>query len=316
MSSNNLRIIYQNEADMTGTTINTSTVATANTPAANMQKDLKSMVWRSATSSGTTAYATIVVSTSSSAMTISGVILAFSNLSSSATIRVRGYTGTVPTVNSNINSIPTLITTGATQQFDSTSGTVVNTTTNLVAPYQGLGEWNWGSNPNSTGAYSNTRVYGRSWLSAVTGISTPCTSWVIELYDPACNDNYIEISRLILGNIWSPKYNTSFGLSATIKDLSTNSRSEAGDLITFAQAYYTTLTLDLQYLTSADRSELFKIIRSIGVRKPLFISTFPDNSADWGKEQIYQCYGKLVQVPGLTHSMFETYASQLDIEEI
>ena len=306
MASNNLRIIYQNIIDMTGTTISASTTSNSTTtPISNTQSDLKSKVWRTTTSSSTAVYGTILV-TNTTAIAISGIILAFSNLSSSATIRVRGWSGSPPTIGNTVNSQPSI---------SASSGALFDTGTVIAAPYQGLGEWNWGSNPNSSIGYTNTRVYARLWLSDI-NTSVACTSWTIEVYDPTSTDQFLEISRIILGSSWSPKYNTSFGLSNTIKDMSTNTRSEAGDLITFAAPYYNTLTFDLQYMDKTDRSTLFKIIRSIGTRKAIFVSLFPDNSADWSKEQIYQIYGKLVQIPGLAHSTFETYASQIDIEEI
>jgi hypothetical protein len=69
-------------------------------------------------------------------------------------------------------------------------------------------------------------------------------------------------------------------------------------------------------MNAADRTELYNLIRTMGIRKPFFITLFPSNSEDWGKEQIYQCYGKLVTIPGISHDMFEIYSSQISIEEV
>jgi hypothetical protein len=310
MASNNLRVIYQNIVDMAGTTITASSVASStSTPISNTQSDIKSRVWRTTTATNTICNAAFVV-TSSNAIAISAVVLAFCNLSSVATIRVRGFTGTTPVLGATVDTAPTVTTTGATTIFDTS-----NIGTYLVAPYQGLGDWNWGSNPNGSSAYTNTRVYGRIWIpDAYTNLM--CTSFVVEITDTNCPDKFIEISRIIMGSHWSPKYNTSYGLSSTIKDMSTTSRTEAGDLVTFIAPYYNTLTLDLKYLTKDDRTTLFKIIKAAGIRRAFYINLFPNNSDDFGKEQIYQCYGKLVTIPGLTHDMFDIYSSQIEIEEI
>ena len=48
MASNNLRIIYQNILDLSGTTITASSTASASTPVTNLKLDSKSQVWRSA----------------------------------------------------------------------------------------------------------------------------------------------------------------------------------------------------------------------------------------------------------------------------
>jgi hypothetical protein len=310
MASNNLRVIYQNIVDMTGSTIAASSVASStNTPIANTQSDLKSRVWRTAGASTNTCNAAFVV-TVSNAITISAVVLAFCNLSSVATIRVRGFTGTTPTLGATVDTAPTVTTTGATTIFDTN-----NLGTYLAAPYQAAGDWNWGSNPGSSTAYSNTRVYGRIWIPDAY-INMACTSFVVEINDTNCPDRFIEVSRIIMGSYWFPKYNTSYGLSATIKDMSTTSRTEAGDLVTFVAPYYNTLSLDLKYLTKDDRTTLFKIIKAAGIRRAFYINLFPNNSDDWGKEQTYQCYGKLVTIPGLTHDMFDIYSSQIEIEEI
>lgn len=310
MAANNLRIIYQNIADMAGTQIVASTTSnTTYTPISNTQSDLKSLVWRSAAApSQYTVGATIIIS-NPNIIPINGLILAFCNLSVQATITIRGYSGSTPSISSaSLTGPSTITTTGSTL--------VLTENAQPAAPYQGLGEWNWGTNPNSTTAYTNTRVYGRAWLSdANAQLSATCTSYVIDILDTNCPDKFIEISRIIMGSYWTPKYNTSFGLTASIKDLSTNSRTEAGDLVTFLAPYYNTLSLELKYMNKTDRSQLFKIIKSNGIRRAFYISLFPNNSDDWGKEQIYQCYGKLVTIPGISHDMYENYSSQIEIEE-
>ena len=314
MASNNLRIIYQNLIDFSGTgTIAVSSTAGVSS-AAYLKYDYKALRWRSVAASTTTARSAFIVTTST-ASSIGGIILAFSNLSSSAKIRVRGYTGTTPTVNTvtDATTAPTITTTGATLQFDTSPGGVSSGT--VAAPYQGQGDWSWGINTALSNAYYNKYVYARIWLTPAQQAFN-CTSWVIEIEDTACTDQYLEVGRIIMGKYWSPKYNTSYGLSATIKDLSTSERTEAGDLVTKEAPYFNTLSLELRYMDKNDRAELLKLYRTLGTRRPLFISVFPDNSDDWGKEGTYQLFGKFSTITGISHTMFDIYASQLDIEEV
>jgi len=308
MAANNLRIIYQNAVDTATTTVTGSSTASASTPVTNLKLDPKSQVWRSgsvttaATNGVYAAKANLVVAFAASTV-VGGVVLPFCNLSSVATVRVRGYTGAAPTMLGSIDT-PTVTTTG-TLVFD--TGTI------LACPYQSLGLWDWGTQPLGVNSYSyGGGTYARAWVPN----KPSCTSLLIEIVDTANYSPYIEASRLIIGNYWSPKYNTSFGLSNTYQDLSSNSRSESGDLISNRGVIYNSLSFDLSYLTPADRLEMSRILKGNGVSKPLLVSLFPDNSEDYAKEQAHQIYGKLTQLSGIQHTMFDIYGTQIEIEEV
>ena len=310
MASNNLRIIYNNILDLSTTTITASSTASGTaTPVSNLKLDSKSQVWRSASTgtlnpSGSGLYTTRANIVLSFAQTIiGGIALPFCNLSSAAKIRVRGYTGTAPTPGSSTNS-PTAVTTG----------TLVHDSTQIFAcPYQTFGLWNWGAIPLGVNSYSyGGGTYGRAWMPS----QLACTSLLIEIEDTQCANPYIEVSRIVAGAYWSPKYNTSFGLSTGSQDLSQHERSESGDLITNRGIRYRNMRFDLNWLPPADRLEFTRILRGNGLPRPMFISLFPDNSEDYEKEQAHQIYGKLSQLSDITHPIFEMYSTSIDIEEI
>lgn len=278
-----LRVIYQNLAD--AATITASSTASGSTPATNMQKDVKSLVWRSV---GTTASLTVNLAADS---IVGGVALPFCNLTSTATIRVRGYSA-----------------------VDATGTLLFDTTVIDACPYQPLGLWAWGSIPLGLNTYAyGGGTYGRAWLANDEQIS--CVSLLIELIDSFNTAGYIEASRLIIGAYWSPIYNTSFGLSTTTKDLSSHERSEAGDLVTNRGIRYNSMNFDLKWLTPSDRLEFSKITKGSGLPKPLFISLFPSD-VDAAKEQAHQIYGKFSQLAGVSHPIFEMYSTTVDIEEV
>ena len=131
MSSNNLRIIYQNWADTATSIVASSTAGVTTTD--NLKVDTKSKVWRSV---GNTATLTVTLPSSK---IIGGVILPFCNLSSSARISV--------TVDSIL---------------------VVDNI--LACPYQALGGWDWGALPLGVNAYSyGGGTYGRAWFTRQSG---------------------------------------------------------------------------------------------------------------------------------------------------
>lgn len=306
MAHNNLRIIFQNLTDIS--TLTASSVLGTGTPVSNLQKDIKSYVHKTSISSTNSigvnyslTFPNQLIGGENSGI---GVILAFTNLTAASTIRVRGFTGDPPTVGTG--TAPTVGTPG-TEQFDSGI--------QLAAPYQNIGFSAWDSDtflyPNLT--YKNKTVYARVWVPIHTPVN--CTSILIEITD-SNPTKAIEVSRLIVGKYWSPKFNTSYGLSTSIKDTSTNVRSEAGDLISNTGVRSSSLTFPLNWLTKDDRTTFSKLLKSVGTSKPIFISLFPNCVEDLDREQQHQIYGKVVQIPGIEYAYQDIYTSSLEVEEV
>lgn len=297
MALNNLRIIYQNLAD-TATTITASSAA-AGTPVTNLLKDAKGSVWRS---TSTSAGLKVDLGTS---QTIGGVILPFTNIpGASATITVRGF-----------DTDPTLTSTTATVVAPATT---LFTQTTVCCPWNTLGL--------STGA-PNTYAYGggtcaRVWLTAANQL---IPARYITIHFSAINTGaavaatYIEASRLIIGRYWSPTYNTGYGMTATVRDLSTHERTESGDLVTQRGPRFNSLSFDLSWLSPTDRIQMTKLLLGNGISKPIFVSLFPDNGSTataYEMERAHQIYGKLMQTPGISYHTLDMYSSQLELEEV
>jgi hypothetical protein len=280
MAANNLRVIYDNLLDY-GTTTVTADTTTGTYVAANLKRDAKSLTWRSAAKT-----ATLTVGFGS-AKTISGVLLAFTNLTATATVTV-----TAINVTAGVNP--------------SALGAV------LARPWADTA---WDSTflpANSSGYSYGSGSHARSWFSG----DVTCTGLTIVITDTANSNSYVEVSRLIVGKSWSPKYNTEFGIQVGVKDLSSQSRTESGDLITTRGVRYKTLNFDLNWLTYTDRTTFVNLLKTSGLSRPLAVSLFPNNSDDWDAEGLYQIYGKLTDTAAVTHPMFSVYTSSVSIEEI
>ena len=104
--ANKLRIIYNNLADQSA--ITASSTQSANTTVANLKKDTKGLVWRSATTTvASNTVKAILLVDMGTASTISSTVLAFTNLvSNAAVMRIRGWS-TTPTLSGTVNS-PTI----------------------------------------------------------------------------------------------------------------------------------------------------------------------------------------------------------------
>lgn len=307
--TNKLRILYNNIGD--SSTITASSTQSANTTVANLKKDTKGLVWRSATT--TTASSTvkaILLVDAGTTLTISGVVLAFTNLvSDQATIRVKGWSVS-PTLSGTVNS-PTI-----------TGGTEVpgcNTTNVLCCPWNTLGLSALDNAPAGANIYAYGRgTYARVWFPGWAG-ARYYTIEITDTYPTSASGRYIEVSRLIMGQYWEPIFNTQYGLTSGIRDMSIHERTEAGDLVTKRGPVYSTLNFTLEWIDPTDRVNLVKILLNNGLPKPVLVSLFPDSmtsASDMEKERAHQIYGKMMQLTPLQYKVLEMYGTQFDLEEV
>ena len=297
-SDNNLRIIYENWVDLLPQGgIEASSTASGSTTN-NLKLDTKSKVWKSGAS-------TASLKMNLGGKKIGGVVLAFTNiLSNTATIRVVAYPSE-PSFNGNQLPLP------PTQTITFNTGLVA------CCPWNNLNLAAWGTNPVGSSNYSyGGGTYARVWIPEEYQDDT--VQWLgIQVTDPGGSN--IEVSRLIVGPYWSPRFNTEYGVSAGIEDMSEHSRTESGDLITRRGPRYKTLNFGLQYLHQADRKEMTRIFLGNGISKPLFVSIFPDSTGtdiDFQREGLHQIYGKMKQIPGISYDYYELYATSMELEEV
>lgn len=302
MASNNLRILYKNL--LLSATVTASSAASPATVISNILNDYKSSIWRSATRASGGGKANLIIDLGQN-ISVNTLVLGFTNLTSTATIRIRGYlaSGAIPVLGGTVDS-PTITTVGATEGLD--SGSV------LCCPWASLGTWDWGNSVLGENAYTGRKGYARVYLNS----STACRYYTVEIEDTGISTNYVEVGYAMLGSYWSPKYNTGYGLSVSHTDTSKQERTEAGDLITLFSPGYNSMKFDLKWLTESDRTQVVNMFRTVGKYRPLFISLFPDNIEDYDKELIYQIIGKLRDTAPVEHPVISIYSTSLDIEEL
>jgi hypothetical protein len=275
----NLRIIYDNAADRAA--LVASSAAGAMT-ADRLLTEIKADVWRS---TGPTA---TITATWPTAETIGGVALPFCNLSSLATLRVRGY--------AELADLVPLFDTGAV----------------FACPAPIFGLWNWGSLPLGSNAFAyGGGTYGRVWIPTPGAVK----KLVVDVDDSTNPAGYIEAARLVCGGYWEPAENADYGAPATPVDTSKHYRNDAGDLRTDIGARYRKQSVSLSGLSPADRATFWSFVLGNGMPRPVFFSLYP-NHEDAKLEQERQIYGKLSTLAALNTPSFQRYASSLDLEEI
>ena len=282
----NLRILHDNAADRA---VLTATSQAGTLSPANLQRDSKSAVLR-ATSTFQT-----VTATWPTEEAIACVALIFTNMTSGARMRVRGY--------SQPGDIAPVTDTGWT----------------MPCPEAPLESYPFGELPLGWNAYQWGGV--NSWAR---GGGADAVAWfppvfvrqmVIEVNCPDTPEGYIEMSRLVAGNYWSPEYNAEYGASLLPQDSTENYRTGAGELKSAVGTMHDGISINLAYLTPTDRARFMRILRENGKERAMLFSLYPEN-ADPLLEQDHMLYGKASNLDAVATPYYETYSAPLQIEGI
>ena len=282
----NLRIIHDNAADRAALTASSQVGALG---PANLQRDNKSAVLRA------TSTAQTITATWPAAELVASVALIKTNLNSSGRMRVRGYA----TVGA---AVP-----------------VLDTGWIMPCPEAPLGLSPFGYLPLGWNAYKwggvNTWARGGGSDGVVWFEPVSVRQLVIEVLSPDNPDGYVEISRLVAGNYWSPEHNAEYGAQLQLQDASEDYRTGAGDLKTIVRPTSDKLSINLAHLTPTDRARFMRILRENGKGKAMLFSLFPENP-DPLLEQDHMLYGKASNLDAVATPYYETYSAPLQIEGI
>lgn len=154
-------------------------------------------------------------------------------------------------------------------------------------------------------------AHARHWMPASVG----AYGLAVDIVDTASLQGYIEAAFLVAGPLWEAEKNFDYNANAQPIDSSKNSRNDAGDLISDPGTVSQKLTVPMSKLSPGDRATLWGILRSSGIRYPLFVSMFP-GSSDLTLERDHQTYGKFVQLPAMALPFFNIASTTIEIESV
>lgn len=273
----NLRIIHANYADQ-ATSLAASTTAGA-LVAAYMQTDKKGEAHRSTGASVT------YTLTWTAGVTIGGVSLPATNLTSAATMRVRLYSDTACTA----------------LLQDSSAAT--------ACPGLAAAPWSWTTTYNANAFAYGHQSKAVAWFAANQAGVKGC---MIDLADATNPAGYIDCARIVAGPWWAPEYNASYdGCTTTLVDNTTNARTDAGDLLSDRGPMHQEMSLKLPVLPEADRAALIAVIRGNGTWRPIFLSLLPAGGTE--AEQDHMIYGKRKN-SAMDHPFFANYSHAIEME--
>lgn len=275
----NARIIYANAADL-GTLV-ASSEASASMEIENILSDRKSEVWRS---TGTTEYFEISFTAD---QTIAGVVLPWTNLTATATMRVRLY--------------------------DVSNAVLLDTGTNLAVPGGSPALWGWTNAQLNSNAFGyGGGAYARAWFTSTGAVR----KIRVDLVDTSSAQGYIEVGRVVAGPRWDLAKNPDYELQQSSVDTSKHYRADDGTLLTDAGTVHRKQVIPLAIWTNTDRDNFWSIVETCGKTRPILFSLFPDETGDAKGEQKGMIYGKFMEAPGTRYPAYRQYTTTMDIEEI
>lgn len=240
--------------------------------ATNLLSLKKYSIWRSASLA-----AQDIVVTWNSSIAVSGVVFAFCNFSSAATMRVRCFSEPADVA----------------EIYD--SGNVLCCRRDRIEDV-GVNFFGVGGG-----------IYASVFFATQTAKKVQIT-----ISDPANAQGYVEASQVLVGDFWSPAHGFNWGAETGCVSLGQISRSQAGSAIKESSAFFKSIAINFDLLTEIERIELTGIIKA-NKNNPLYVSAFP---GDTQKEQDYQILGYLEQTSKIINQSYGVFSSSIDIEEM
>jgi hypothetical protein len=138
---------------------------------------------------------------------------------------------------------------------------------------------------------------------------------VIRLKDPGNRQGYLEVSRLYVGEQFSPDKNMSYGLGLAPTSTSAPFRTDAGDRRVVRGTKGSKLEIELGHMTERDRVFFWDMLVANGLEEPAIIDLYPgDASAERARD--HRMYGVLVQLPAMRRPSFASHMTSLEWESM
>lgn len=135
----------------------------------------------------------------------------------------------------------------------------------------------------------------------------------LTISDPTNPQGYLEATRLVIGDYFSPTYDSELGATVIMEDASKSVRSDSGSLRKDIGYKFKRISSDLSVITDANRTELWKIVSYAGTSSPVWMSLYPAN-ANPDKEQAYTIYGYFTKATEISARSYNIYATKFEVE--
>jgi len=276
LPESNIYFIGENHTDSASLT---ATTTASGFDVDYLQQDIKSRVWRSTATTSQT-----ITATWGTAVDISAVALAFTNLSAGSTVQIKLYTNSgdgSPVYDSGTLSVDFA--------YDPPTGF---TTIGLAAFAYGSG----------------------TYFSSLFALQTVEKMEVI-IVSSGNTDGYIEVSRLICGEAYTPQVGASYGAQISYEDSSQKILTDSGDVFIHRGTVKKSLSFNLGFMSPVDKYGISNLIKNRGASGPVFVSMY-ENSTNPEERQSFMAYGTFDQIPATAISNLNIYNANVSIMEV
>lgn len=166
-------------------------------------------------------------------------------------------------------------------------------------PVSGASAYAWGGGAHAFAWFDNTSV----------------KRLVIRLKDPGSLQGYLELSRVFVGESFTPDENASYDPTRTPVSTGTSFYTDAGDRRSVKGTKRWKLSIDLDTMTERDRSFICDMQVANDVDGPSIIDLYPgDPSAERSRD--HRMYGALVQTAAMRRPNFKDHGTSLEWESM
>lgn len=137
-------------------------------------------------------------------------------------------------------------------------------------------------------------------------------SFEITFTDPGIT--HIDLGRIYMGDMFSPEISFPAGFSLAWEDLSSQSRTESGSLISDISANYRRLNFSFNYMTESERGLYQDFVARVGKKYDFFVSLFPEEQLS-NRELDYSFGCKFTDIPSVVGNMINGYSTDIVVEE-
>lgn len=152
-------------------------------------------------------------------------------------------------------------------------------------------------------------AYARHWLPQ----QLDATALTVDIADPDNLQGYNEAACMVVGPVWSPKYNAS-ATSVSMVDRTEVSRSAAGDQLADPGTLSRKVPIDLRAMPEADRARFLDLLRNSRAY-PVLLSVFPEHP-DVALDRDFMVYGRRTKDSDIAYQFAGAYSTTLEVEEI
>lgn len=247
-----------------------------------MQNDQKGKVHRTAAATTTVQY----VLTWTNLQSVGGVGLPATNLTPTATIRLRGYSDTAGT---------TPVSGADTGVIDACAGS-------------NIADLGWTGTYNVNGFAYGVLSKAEAWFDQHYNVRRI----EIDIVDSSNPTGYIDCARIVAGAFFEPVINAQYGAAFEPVDSTQSSRNDAGDLVSTAGVVYDEGTLELKHLEPDDRAAVYSIIKGAGTHRNIYLSLLP-LADDERQTHDHIIFGKRRRRP-MKFDFFDAWSTQVEID--